>query len=269
MSVPSADPLRRPPRWWMLRLLVVAGLFVGLILWLSRPGPPPSKTGASALLLLSGTPMDAAALEALATEDPAWLALPHPRGFSAAWLTNTTFPHQPYRWEPKDEWLEFNASTVGQTLSEYLRTNRIQLPHIWERPVPGFPLVTANPLVLRSKSEWEATGALAHRPLLDPLSLASWTNAQILRSSVVQLVVDSAGWTREARLLQSSGMAAADEAALRMAEGFRFRPSDSAGAGNSTSVHDTGHFVFRWHTLAAGVTNALEHPLPLRTVLPQ
>ena len=271
MKPESADEvLRSPPERWVGRTFIVFAVLLGLVYFLSRQGAPTTNGAQSGSIILPASPETTAWLSLLAAEDPAWLVMPHARGFSAAWLTNTSSPHQLYRWEPPEQWLEFNASSVGQVLAEYVHTNRIKLPTVWERPAPEFAALTAAPILLRTLSEWETTGALGDRSLMEVLRLQSWTNVDFLRPSIVQLAVNAEGWARETRLLHSSGLVAADQEALRQAQVLRFRPLPNSAVSNGTADGlDVGTIVFRWHTLADTVTNAVEHPLPFRVVVPR
>ena len=102
-------------------------------------------------------------------------------------------------------------------------------------------------------------GALAQRRLITPLDLHSWTNLDILTSSVVQLVVDAEGLPQSVTLLSGSGSRDADQHALDQARLARFEPlsrNPAAASPDPTAHLNWGRLVFLWHTLPLPPSNA-------------
>jgi hypothetical protein len=211
-------------------------------------------------------------LEQMALGNPAWLALPNLQGNSVAWLTNTGLPpHKFYGWTPTEQWLEYNATTAGLALAEYLRTNRIAPRAVFDKPLPDLVKVYPPALRLRARTTLERTGALAGRPLAEPIAFSSWPHSDVLPSTVVQVDVSASGLVLNARLLRRCGLVQADTHALDRARLMRFKSLSNAPPNDPLSLEGlaTGNLIFNWHTLPGSVTNTLQRPLPARTVLPR
>lgn len=211
-------------------------------------------------------------LEQMVLGDPAWLSLPNRHGNSAAWLTNTGLPpHKFYEWTPPEQWLEYNASTAGLALSEYLRTNRIAPRAVFDKPLPDLAKVDPPALRLRTRTILERTGALASRQLAEPIAFSSWPHGDVLPPTVVQVDVAASGLILNARLLRRCGLAQADAHALERARLMRFKSLTNASPDDPLSLDGlvTGNLIFNWHTLSDSVTNLLQRQLPARTVLPR
>src|SRR5262249_12397276 len=125
-------------------------------------------------------------------------------------------------------------------------------------PMPEYSAV--SPIATASKFHIE--GPLKNRRLLNPLPLPSWTNADLLTNSVVQIQVDPRGETISAVLL-SSRRTDADRLALDLARRARFEPILPVGPERSkTSALEltAGTIVFEWQTLPVPPTNASVFP---------
>ena len=204
--------------------------------------------------------------DGLAIEQPNWLMRS-----SLPLVASNLPPHEFYKWELDYEWTEFNGSSVGRVLAEYLKTNAPVARIPLEVPIPSLEQVKPQPLILTSTSWLERTGALAARPLVGQIKLRSWTNSDVLMPSVIQVSVNPAGTVLHTRLLERSGLTNADIAALKLTLSLRFQPLEGAdenaffGSDNLAS----GKLVFNWYTDASAITNIKVHKLPFRSVIPR
>ena len=96
------------------------------------------------------------------------------------------------------------------------------------------------------------SGGLARRAILRGATAPVLASPQVVRSSVVQLGVDGDGFVHSARLLDSSGWAAADQEALKHARRMRFQHETGT---NRTAVLDWGNVAFPWQISGAASTD--------------
>jgi hypothetical protein len=255
---------------WVVLVTVVFGVLLGVTYLFTGDTNIPNSGAHSSTTLLPEGGDDL--LERLAIPDPAWLALPNRRGHSAAWLTNAGLPpHKFYEWMPTEQWMEYNASTAGMALTEYLRTNRTMPRAVFDKPLPALSKVDPPEVRLRARTTLEQTGALADRPLTKPVNLTNWSHGDVLPASVVQVDVAASGLVLNARLLRRCGLAQADTYALEHARLIHFKSLTNAPRGDPLSLDGlvTGNLIFNWHTLPDSVTNILKRPFPVHTVLPR
>lgn len=246
-------------------ILATFGMLVAMAYYLSRPDNSPNQSRDENPLMIAPANASKSVMNQLAVEHPDWMI----RGGQRLRASNVG-PHKFFVPSLEPEWMEYNASSAGQLLGGYLRSNRVRsLPAI-DKPPPSTEPVNVPEIRLIATSRIEFTGTLTNRVLQTPLRLQSWTNTDVLPPSVVQVSVNPAGMVLHARLLQSSRLADADKTAIGLAQGARFRPLPG-GETNlfATDKLATGSFVFRWHTVASAVTNILEPEFPPRTVLPR
>lgn len=92
-------------------------------------------------------------------------------------------------------------------------------------------------------------GALTGRAFRGPETLPAWPHSEVLAPSTVHVLVDRDGTVLSARLLPpGSGLAAADQEAVRMAQQLQF---EGGGAeGQSAGELLWGSVTFVWRTLA-------------------
>jgi hypothetical protein len=236
---------------------VVAGLFVaqaGLIMVFGRINAPAAKLSVepTRFCLLDG-PMDADELSRLFfATDPTVFSLPSLHGFSGrSWLTASPKFELPDQTE-EPAWLGLRVDKLGTNFPS-LSQSRSQLPAglgqvtvTTPEPWPVF----LQPETFVTNSIFEIRGELAGRKLNTPVHLRSWPSAQLLRKTVVQIAVNSAGQVVSARLNEPrSGLAEADASALKIARDLRFRPVPS-----SSPVW--GEAVFEWETVEPAGTAA-------------
>jgi hypothetical protein len=256
-------------RWTRRRWAgTIAGVFVLQLIAVSvlvrSVSPPPARPGfATRVHMVS--PDDANELFGAASGliDPALFALPSLHGFSgSAWLRYPSVEPNLANQTLAPEWLQLSPTTLGRELARYLASNSITPTLLVEEPLPPvLPYETSfSGEPVAPMSRLQVTGALAQRPLLDPIDLPSWPHADLVSNTVVRAAVDAAGFTFSGAILSGSGVAAADEYALRFIERARFKPQTDRNRKIRRDDLTWGTFVFLWHTLPATVTNAAAGP---------
>jgi TonB family protein len=237
-------------RWWGL-VALVCGVQIGLIFWLGERtprGPRPSAPAPSLCLVgLARAPM-------LALEDPTLFVLPHREGFSSlAWLQAPPQQFQPPDWHEDPRWLRLSFGQLGAAINQLLATNVLGPMPAAEQPNPAPTLPKlVRPESFPEHSTVRVRGALAQRRLLTQLQTPSPTSAELLKPTIVQVVVDAEGQPISAVLLQRSGSPDADQTALEQARAARFATISESGPGRTTSPLaglTWGEMVFAWHTL--------------------
>ena len=270
MNTPGSPEDHWSATRWVVLVMVVFVVLLGVTYMFTGDTNFPNNDSRSSTTLLPDVGDDL--LERLAIPDPAWLALPNRRGHSAAWLTNTGLPpHKFYEWTPPEQWMEYNASTAGMALAEYLRTNRTVPRAVFDKPLPSLSKVDPPEVRLRTRTILEQTGTLADRPLVKPVAFTSWSHGDVLPPSVVQVDVAASGLVLNARLLRRCGLVQADTDALERARLMHFKALTNAPPDDPLSLDGlvTGNLIFNWHTLPDSVTNILKRPFPVHTVLPR
>ena len=270
MNTPEPVDVRWSVMRWVVLVAVVFGMLLVVTYLFTGDTNIPNSAARSSTTLLPEVGDDL--LERLAIRDPAWLALPNRRGHAVAWLTNTGLPpHKFYEWTPPEQWMEYNASTAGMALAEYLRTNRAVPRAVFDKPLPALSKVDPPEVRLQTRTTLGQTGALSDRPLVKPFAFTSWSHGDVLPPSVVQVDVAASGLVLNARLLRRCGLAKADAYALEHARLMHFEALTNAPPDDPLSLKGlaTGNLIFNWHTLPDSVTNILKRPFPVPTVLPR
>ncbi len=142
-------------------------------------------------------------------------------------------------------WLALGESPLGVALP-LLTARRGEGPQSVlapRRPAASLPEAQLHPLVGGSTLRLEG-GLEKFQPLAVP-SLPSWPHTDILRPTVVQLVVGRFGNVESAILLSSSGLAAADQEGLNLARRLRFEVKTDP---SRSQPWVWGRVVFRWST---------------------
>ncbi len=196
--------------------------------------------------------------------DPTLLALPHRESFGGqAWLTNVSLEAPPFVWSEPARWLELPIAQLGGAFRTFLTTNALVPLAELARHEPEFtiPDLFSTPPETQV-SGFRVLGDLARRHLLTPFSLNSWTNADMLTNTIVQVIADGRGRPVYVTLLAASGSRDADSFALRAAETARFDPLPAAGsdAANPMARLSWGQIIFDWHTEPLSPTNGLTGP---------
>lgn len=244
-------------RWWTFICVVFVAQLV-LILWLGRPQRiirVPKDV--SPVLRLAGR----GATNVLALTDPTLFVLPHMEGFSGlAWLTVPEQEYRPTEWSEPEHWLTLAEDKLGARFNEFISTNTPDRLPVFAQPEFRFKQpVVVEPAAFPTQSLLRLTGGLADRKLLVAPSLPSWTNAEILTNSVVQIMIGADGKpVSTPTLLKPPGSGGPNEAdlfALREARKVQFEPLNVSDPLDPLEGLTVGQFVFEWHTLPLPVTN--------------
>jgi hypothetical protein len=180
--------------------------------------------------------------ELIALHDPTLFVLPHAEDFvPAVWRRMPVIMPPSFRWTEPPPFLAPVGEVLGAAFGTYMESNRFAQPPLDFKPVPQVtaPVVTAESL-LPEKSALQIAGDLAQRRLLQPISLPTLAEDDVIPPSRTQLLVDAAGKVVSVVLLDASGLELADTNALAIARAARFAP-----AGGLT----IGEFIFNWHTV--------------------
>jgi len=169
--------------------------------------------------------------ELTAGRDPTLFALPHARGFSGgAWLSFQPEIPKLSNWSAPPEWLALPLDQLGNSLHEYVATNRVAEEHLLsslrapknvEVRIPDEPIITNTTV--------RVEGPLAARKLVGVLALPSATNTDVLRRTVVTVSVNGDGVVETASLARESD---------------RKRPMTRGGTG-ATFAFERPRFVMR------------------------
>lgn len=245
-----------------LFLLVIHGL--AIFVYGEREKALPPRRQIEPFLHIGG---DAATDERLAKltgwRDPTLFALPHPQGFSGgAWLKFQ--PEMPARsnWTAPPEWLPLPVAQLGETLHEFVATNRrpeetllaaLRAPKTLEVRLPGEALT--------GKTTARIEGPLAARALHRAPSLPGIATAEVLKDTVVSVAVNGEGVAESLSVSGASGSVEADERALELARRFDFQPLALRDVrARETAPPTLGRIVFHWQLLPP--TNALTAAAP-------
>lgn len=256
----SAERHGRSRGFWLggfLFLFLIHAL--AIFVYGEREKALPPRTQIEPFLHIGG---DAATDEQLAKltgwRDPTLFALPHPQGFSGgAWLKFQ--PETPARsnWTAPPEWLPLPVSQLGETLHEFVTTNRrpeetllaaLRAPKTLEVRLPGE--------ALSMKTTARIEGPLASRPLVRTPALPGIATADVLKNTVVAVAVNGEGVIESLSVSSSSSSPEADERALELARHFDFQPVALRDARAREAAPPTlGRIVFTWQLLPP--TNAV------------
>ena len=247
----------RSHRWWATVFLVLAAQVV-IIFWLGDQGPIAERSKTPALSMeLAGKVSG----EVLALNDPSLFALPHKESFAGqAWLSVPKFGAEPFIWTEPPQWLNLPVDQLGGGFRSFLETNQITPSQALAENDPRLNTFDAKQPQRPTESTFRFLGDLGGRALLTPFSLNTWTNAEPLTNSIVQVLLDSEGRALSVTLLCSSGSSEADKYAIKTAEIARFEPLSSAGHGPTKPLTGLkwGQIIFDWRTVPvpAPITNS-------------
>ena len=188
--------------------------------------------------------------ELTAGRDPTLFALPHARGFSGgAWLNFQPEIPRLSNWSAPPEWLELPLDQLGNSLHEYVATNRaaeeqllssLRAPKMVEVRIPDEPVITNTTV--------RVEGPLVARKLTGVPALPSATNTDVLRKTIVAVSANGDGVVETASLVGESGSKQADERAVELARRFAFEPAAIRNArAREASAPTLGRLVFTWH----------------------
>ena len=252
----SLDP--RPwtaRRWWTVFILILAAHFVLLLVFSDKKTRPVrAVTGVPTLKLAN--PND----EFIALNDPTLFALPHAGDFvTPDWTQPRTNTPPSFQWDEPPPWLQLPAVQLGKTFGRFMNTNQFAN---WTPDFKPEPKFSTPALSLEWALPQEATlhirGELARRPLLNPVPLPVWPDADVIAPSKVQVLVSAAGQVISAVLLApdygyetAAHDAGADLQAVVLARGARF------GSAPGLTV---GQMIFTWHTVPPAAAPAGNRP---------
>jgi TonB family protein len=243
-------------RWWGWVAVIFSGQ-LGLIFWLGDTAPIHPRPAVPAFTLkLAGSASD----ELLALNDPTLFALPHRPGQIGAASQRTLRPEShSFQWLEPTNSLVLTVGQVGAVFSRFIETNAFNALQLPASLKPTVTLPYLPPLAVSAgQSTLLLEGDLAQQRLVTPPRLTSWTNLDILTSSVVRIAVDSEGRPVSPTLLSSSGSAAADQYAIEQARTARFEPVRRNPIGptlNPRADLSLVRMIFRWHTVPPPPTN--------------
>jgi len=228
---------------------VLVAAHIGLVFWLSDRTAPPRYARAhppGASLILDVTPTSGMGQE-LGALDPTLFALPHPHNFSgAAWSSVSALPQATNYWADNSDLhpLPLALQPAGSSWPVQLAT--ISFPSVADKPARRWleTLVPEEPLGTGSIAYVE--GALRARPVvfMPPWPVWPWREPAS-NSTLIQLWVDSQGLVQQAGLWGESGMAEADQQAVRLARQIRFKSIPD----NENQSLAWGRLVVRWGTV--------------------
>ncbi|HZL41859.1 MAG TPA: energy transducer TonB [Verrucomicrobiae bacterium] len=262
MSATSIEPGGWTTRRWWTVILMAFGLQILLVFRLEPSSTiVPRRAETAPTFRFANSQM----AELMAVQDPTLFALPNRHGFSGkAWLKAPNVPLPTAEWSEPPRLLTADSQNWGAWFKSLSDSNA---PGSFPAIVIPKPLVTVPASVSIAPppigSRLKIRGELAKRALLEPVPLPSWTNADLLTNSIVQLLVDDQGNPVSAVLLRpGSGRADADQRALELAKSARFEPSRGSPAASKSQPWSAGWcvgaMVFEWQTIPG--TNANPPP---------
>jgi hypothetical protein len=242
-------------RWWFMAILVfLLHLCLVIVFGAKKPNPVRAVTRVPSLRLASADD------EFIALNDPTLFALPHLNDFIAAiWMQTPRLAPPVFHWTEPPRWLPLAPEHLGLAFGQFMRTNPIATETTDFKPAPRFSEPEQPiPLVISDQSTLHLRGALARRPLLTPLALNHWPNADVIVPSKVQVLVDPLGRVISAILLPSDYEFEsvthddnADQKALELARSARFAPAPQL---------TVGQMIFNWRAVPVPATNAPANP---------
>lgn len=252
MNPTEAIPDSAAARQWSWAVGLVFGGQLLLVFLLSDRAPITPRPTADAITfsLALDSAANARLNDPLLVGDPTLFALANPRGFSGrAWLTTPSLEHPLAAWTEPPRWLPATATQLGGVFVRFVETNAIAPFRVTEQPVPQLTDLAVTPESVSLESTLRIEGALKSRPLASQPALPVWTHGDVLRASVLQILVQPDGGIFSATLLSGSGLKAADEGALQLASTIRFQPLKPARAAMAAGFL-SGTLIFHWHTVA-------------------
>jgi TonB family protein len=231
---------------WLAVFLLVAGIQMLLVYWLSDNRPVQARIPSVAPVLQIAGPGSS---ELRALLDPTLFALPHAQSFSGlAWLRHERPVYRPFEYDEPPEWLALLPQGLARDAHAAAGEGTgtaLTMPR--NEPVTRLP--PPMPSSIPSATRWRLEDSLAGRKLLTEVPTPSFPSTELLTNSVVQLMVTADGRPASVTLLSPSGLAAADKLALETATRMRFAPLESGKPALAW-----GKLIMEWHTQPA--TNA-------------
>jgi TonB family protein len=252
MSADAVESPARQKRYWRAVLVGVIALQVALVFWLGDATRIIPRRAPNESRFILAPDLDSEIAELC---DPALFAWASPHGFSApAWLRTPAINYESADWTEQPRFLRLHPDQLGEIVRQLAKSKISVAPQFAAKPEPrmALPDLSAFAPPMPDRSELRVGGDLVGRKLLSRFRLPSQTNADLLAASVVQLMVNAAGWAESAALVSSSGSAVADKLALELARSARFEPLRGGGPYRDARVAPEltwGTLTFSWLTV--------------------
>ena len=238
-------------RWWML--VAVAGVLqAGFVFLLGdRSIATPRSTATEPRIVLA----PAADPDTTALADPTLFAWDGPRGFSAeAWLRISPPAHRPPQFTELQRSLQLQPTDLTPT-ARLLDSSEAKPPVLaLAKAFPTAPPSTSalTETTVPTNSFLAVAAPLDARLIAAPITLPSWPFPDVLPPSFVRVRVDARGAVQSVTLLESCGLAAADQRAVETAHDLRFAPLVDAPSPYTVAPAGpmiAGEVEFHWHTV--------------------
>jgi hypothetical protein len=202
--------------------------------------------------------------EIVALAGPTLFALPSPRGFSGgAWLNFSAPAVTLSNWTETPIWLSLREEDIALTLDSFAATNRVSNDGLLDGLRVTLPYEAREPSVpLAGSSTVVVEGGLARRAVVFMPAVPVMTNADLLARTVVGISVNGDGAIESVELAAESGLASADELAVRLARGTRFAPLALDRKTREAAPPARGRLVFSWHVTPPVLTNGVAMRAP-------
>jgi hypothetical protein len=261
----ESQPRKWPWTRWLAFVAVVFAAHVALIFIFGARKPiAPKPVENAPSLTLAGKSSG----EWLGLNNSTLFALPSSEGFAGTALTPVQIEFRRQEWTEPPRWLQLSADELGAAFDEFMQTNRFVKFELQLKTPPQLtaPVLPAQP-AFAPNSTLQIKGEIAGRPLLRPIKLQSWPDAEVIAPSIVQVLVDAAGNVVSAVLLPPENFLevapvsdpAADQHALELARAARFAPASPTAASveaNPAAHLAVGKLIFNWQTVPPSATNA-------------
>jgi hypothetical protein len=255
---PSASVNWSPKRW----LWTIGALFTVQVLsawyWLDRhPLVSQAALIQPRLNLSSPQPVDPVWQPYLQLADPSVLARASRQGFSgAAWLNPERRSPAGWSWVDTNQGLGLNAQELPDPRQYWIQP-KPSWSFVAEKPAPFYTEFSVPAEIADTNSFTQVEGNLQRRLLVAADPLPVWAHPEVLKDTVLQVVVSAAGGIVSARLDAGSGLEAADQCALRWTKNARFQPLPEATLGVFPvwAPFTSGQVVFHWGATNLPATN--------------
>lgn len=238
-------------RW----LITGAGLFclqVLLVVLLSERGlpSPPRMTRQPGLAVLDLRGEGLGFARALEPLDPLLFALPSSRGRNLAGrrADREADGLKPWRDAPP-VWLRAHSNWFGPGAVGWTAAAGLTPRAVVEKPGPQLSEVRPAPLPMPKASRLELGPELAERGLAAAFAVPALSHSNVLAPTQIQVCVEPDGSVYSALVLRSSGLKSADDQALALAWGARFRRLPAGVAVPPPGERMWGRMVFHWHVV--------------------
>ena len=235
---------------WAVGLVFGGQLLLIFLLTDRAPGHPRSAGEVTRFSVALDESANARLNDPLRVDDPTLFALPNSHGFSGrAWLAAPSFRNPSAGWTEPPTWLAASSTRLGQEFIGFALTNAPVLLRMAGKPEPRLTDLADVPEPNVPRSVVRVEGALQARPLATQPLVPDLPHEDVLRSSVVQVLVKADGEIFSATLRSGSGLKAADDRALELARKMRFAPL-KPGGDEASAAFTAGTLIFTWHTVA-------------------